>query len=325
MRFGPYIASVAALLMSAALADVPKPVAAPVANGVWLIPGGFPPNRQPDGNTVIFAAPDGLIVMDTGRHLWQRQAILDFAKRQGKPVSAIVNSHWHLDHVSGNPDIKRAYPAAKIYASKAIADALTGFLAKSVKDSQHYLESANLPAETADDIRGDIATIGNGKALLPDVIVDESQTRDIAGKTLRVNLAPNAATAGDVWVYDPSLRVAASGDLVTLPVAFLDTACPEGWRRALDEIAATPFRTLIPGHGAPMTRKGFAIYRAAFAKFIDCADSKRASSECAQQWVHDAAALLPDDAARKQAAHMAPYYVDEVLRAHGGKSVYCKA
>ena len=37
----------------------------------------------------------------------------------------------------------------------------------------------------------------------------------------------------------------------------MDTACPDGWRRALDEIAATPFTTLIPGHGEPMNRAAF--------------------------------------------------------------------
>src|SRR5947199_2354297 len=83
-----------------------NPHARVIATGVWMIPGGIPPNREPDGNTYIFDAPEGLIVMDTGRHKWHRQAILDFAKARGKPIAAVVNSHWHLDHVSGNPDLR---------------------------------------------------------------------------------------------------------------------------------------------------------------------------------------------------------------------------
>ena len=42
--------------------------AAILAPGVDVIPGVFPEGQQPDGNSVIFTAPDGLIVMDTGRH-----------------------------------------------------------------------------------------------------------------------------------------------------------------------------------------------------------------------------------------------------------------
>src|ERR1700743_2626240 len=124
--------------------DAPKPQAQSITRGIWLIPGSLLPNRQPDGNTVIFEAPQGLIVMDTGRHTWQRRAILDFAKDDGKPIVAIVNSHWHLDHVSGNPDIRAAYPGLKVYASGAIKEALTGFLAKSAVDSQTYLDSGKL-------------------------------------------------------------------------------------------------------------------------------------------------------------------------------------
>ena len=32
--------------------------------------------EQPDGNTVVFKGAAGLVVLDTGRHLWQRQAML---------------------------------------------------------------------------------------------------------------------------------------------------------------------------------------------------------------------------------------------------------
>lgn len=326
MRWIRASAAVALTVFGVARADTPpKPQAQTVAQGVWLIPGSFLPNRQPDGNTVIFAAPRGLIVMDTGRHVWQREAIEAFAVGQKKVIAAIVNSHWHLDHVSGNPDLKGAYPAAKVYASVAIKDALTGFLAKSAADAKLYLESGKLPPETAEDIRNDMVTVGNGKLLLPDVVIADSRTRRIAGKPLAVNLASNAATAGDVWVFDPVSGVAAVGDLVTLPAPFLDTACPAGWSGALAKISATPFRIVIPGHGAPMTRSGFATYRRAFDAFIDCASSARDKDACAAEWTANVATLLgTDEKAQKQGKRMAAYYVGDVLRKNGGKSADCK-
>ena len=142
-------------------AEPPQPQARPVAEGVWLIPGGLPANREPDGNTVIFDdGQGGLVVMDTGRHLWHRAAILAFAKARRAPIVAIVNSHWHLDHVSGNADLKAAYPGVRVYASRAIDEALTGFLAKSAADSQAYLAPGKAPPEMQEDIRADMATIG---------------------------------------------------------------------------------------------------------------------------------------------------------------------
>lgn len=325
--FGAVFCVAAAVLTAHAMAeDAPKPRAQSVAHGIWLIPGSFLPNRQPDGNTVIFEAPQGLIVMDTGRHRWQRQAILDFAKDDGKSILAIVNSHWHLDHVSGNPDIRAAYPSLKVYASAAIEDALSGFLAKSAAASQSYLDSGKLPPETAEDIRADMATIKNGQALLPDVVIGKSSRRTIGGKTLSVNLARDAATAGDVWVYDPATKVAAVGDLVTLPTPFLDTACPKGWSATLGEIGKTPFRVAIPGHGAPMTRAQFAIYRKSFDGLLACSASSRDARDCAAEWSKNVEGLLtPGVGTTKSAQEMTAYYVKDVLRPHGGNSASCKA
>jgi glyoxylase-like metal-dependent hydrolase (beta-lactamase superfamily II) len=135
----------------AGTAPVPAPAPQQVASGVWLIPGGILPDREPDGNTVIFDAPDGLIVVDTGRHSWHREAILSFARSQDKKIVAIVNSHWHLDHVSGDPALRAAYPGLKIYASDAIDNALTGFLASSAKDAAGYLDDPQMPEETKED------------------------------------------------------------------------------------------------------------------------------------------------------------------------------
>ena len=315
-------ASVAAILAVGAKAEAP-PRPQRIAVGVWLIPGGISPNREPDGNTVVFAAPRGLIVMDTGRHAWHRAAILDFAKTRGQAIAAIVNSHWHLDHVSGNPALRAAYPDLKVYASNAIDAALTGFLAKSAAEAKPYLAGGKLPPQTAEDIRGDLATFENGRALRPDIVIDKSATRIIAGKPLRVNLAPDAATAGDVWVYDARARVAVAGDLVTLPAPFLDTACPAGWSTALARIAQTPFHIVVPGHGLPMTRGQFGVYRTAFDALIACSASSREAGDCAADWSR-AVQHLPGAGPPAQAVGMTAYYVKDVLRAHGGKSAECR-
>jgi glyoxylase-like metal-dependent hydrolase (beta-lactamase superfamily II) len=47
--------------------------------------------------------------VDTGRHAGV-QAIADFAANAKKP-EAIVNTHWHLDHVGGNAVLRDRFPA----------------------------------------------------------------------------------------------------------------------------------------------------------------------------------------------------------------------
>lgn len=304
--------------------DPPPPRPVPLARDVWLIPGGFLPHRQPDGNSVIFRGPGGLVLLDTGRHAWHREAILEFAKSRHESIVAVINSHWHLDHVSGNPYIRKAYPKVRVYASDAIDGALTGFFRESAAGAREYLKTPGIPPETAEDIRNDLVTMDHGTALRPDTVIKASATLVLAGRRMEIRLSPDGPTAGDVWIFDPDSRIAAVGDLVTLPVPFLDTACVAGWKSALGAIAATPFQTLVPGHGKPMSRNDFEIYRTAFENLVACSDSNRPASECTAGWVNDAAVLLKSNAMDPaQAEAMAAYYVNQVLRPNGGNSKWC--
>jgi glyoxylase-like metal-dependent hydrolase (beta-lactamase superfamily II) len=321
----------AALALGAVAAATPgiEPSAGPaprqVAKGMWWVPGGIRPNRQPDGNSVVFEVPAGLVVVDTGRHAWHRESILALARERGKPVVAIVNTHWHLDHVSGNPVLRSLYPDLRVYASGAIDGALTGFFPASARESAPYADDPQVPPEMREDIRGDLLAIENGQALKPDVVIAASQTITLGGQAVRINLARDAATAGDLWMYDESRRVAVLGDLVTLPAPFMDTACPDGWRVALGEIAGTPFVTAVPGHGAPMSQPQFALYREAFDAFIECSASVRPEEECASRWAGSIQPLLGEDPLEtQQAQRMAKYYAG-MLRANGGRSKYCAA
>lgn len=282
-----------------------------------LIRGGVVPGRQPDGNSVIIEGADGVVVVDTGRHTAHSDAILAAAD---KPVVAIVNSHWHLDHTSGNPRIKARFPQARVYASDAIDGALTGFLKDSAAQGREALAGGKLPPTVAEDVEGDLATLDHGEALRPDVVIAKSQPMTLAGRRLQVHLAPHAATGGDVWLYDPAAKRVIAGDLVTLPAPFLDTACPEGWAAALEDIAKLDFTSLVPGHGPVMTHDDFAAYRSAFIAFIACSTSESPLETCASGWGSAARRWLSDDEA-KQFAGYAHYYA-ELIRS-GKLSKYC--
>src|ERR1051326_6715695 len=54
------------------------------------------------GNTAVFVTPNGVVVVDTKNPGWG-QPILDKIKElTPKPVTTIINTHTHGDHVSGN-------------------------------------------------------------------------------------------------------------------------------------------------------------------------------------------------------------------------------
>jgi len=66
-----------------------------VKNNLWVIRGG-------GGNTAVFATARGLTVVDTKQPGWG-QPLLDKIKTiSDKPITTVINTHTHYDHVSAN-------------------------------------------------------------------------------------------------------------------------------------------------------------------------------------------------------------------------------
>ena len=315
-------------LLFQAPAAAPPPAEPPqeIAKGWFLIRGIPMPGRGPDGNTMIIDAPDGLIVVDTGRHTEHSDKILAFAKEHNRPVAAIVNTHWHLDHSSGNRRIKAAYPNAKVYTTTAIDGVLApgGFLARNLKDVKKNIASVTNSVQK-DEMQIFIATMEARDSLRPDVPLTKSAPVQLAGKRIDMRVTDKAVSDADAWMYDAATKVAVVGDLVTVPVPYFETACPDRWRAALDEVWATSFETAVPGHGRPLTREQFDAYRQTLPKFVACARTDKPAAECSDVWVQGAAMLIGDDPARRQAvAQNMDYYVG-YLRKGGGKAPDCLA
>lgn len=324
------IAKIAAAALAAAVsacaphgaAERSTSAAAAAPEDFHLIEGGFSRGRGPDGNTEIYSAPDGLVVIDTGRHPGHSQAILDYAREKGKPIIAIVNTHWHLDHTTGNTDIKREFPNAKVYATPAIEAALKGFLKRGADQSEKLLAEAQTLSEKdrAEIVRG-LETIAHPDALLPDIAVTRAMTIEVNGRTLDLNVTDHATTEADIWIWDQATKTAIIGDLVTFPAPFLDTGCAKGWLAAFDAIEKKPYERIAPGHGAMMTPAAFRTYQTAFRNLARCAaDISRA--DCAAGWVADAGALMSAED-REQAPAYVNYYVENALRSADHAREFC--
>lgn len=202
-----------------------------------------------------------------------------------------------------------------MFASNAIDDALQGFLARSRGQLETMLAQPG-DEESKRAMREEIARIALGPKLRPDVEVSAPGTRTLAGRELRFGLVRNAATGGDVWLYDPAQKLLVAGDLVTLPAPFFDTACAPRWQQALGDLEATGFERLAPGHGMPMDRAQFATYRRAFDGLLQCAAEDVVPSVCSERWAEDAGTLLEGQDAGL-ARGMIEYYVEQRLRGPG--------
>jgi glyoxylase-like metal-dependent hydrolase (beta-lactamase superfamily II) len=259
-----------------------------------LVLGAVPLDRGPDGNSIFLDAPAGLILIDTGRHMGHAAELLDYARVRDRPIAAIVNTHWHLDHTTGNHEIREAFAAADVYATTAIEGALVGFLGRNRAQVDKLLADPETPPEQKAQLLRGRHRIDHPDTLRPTRPVRDSGPMTIAGRTLDVRVAPFAATEADLWIYDPATKLAIVGDLVVDIVPFMDTACLDGWSKALDEIEKVPFETLIPGHGPLMSRTDFLAWKSAFNNLVTCGRSEADKAQCIADWERDAARFIPE-------------------------------
>lgn len=305
--------SITALTLIAGLAAAPFTV----------IEGQFPKGSQPDGNSIVFEGPAEIVVIDTGRHPEHTDKIIALAKARNKPITTIINTHWHLDHSTGNARIRATYPGAALYASTAVKGALDGFLARSLGQAKAMLADPAVPESAKTDVRLYLEAVNDRANLIPDHPVRGATTIMLGERALQLHLASHAATEGDVWVSDAASKTVFAGDLVVVPLPFFDTGCAQGWRSALADIDQLNFDTLVPGHGQPMDHATFSLYRRAFDDFTACAESSQPTASCVAVWMQQGASFVARHPDSKYTEAALTYYVDKILRAPDRRAEFC--
>src|SRR5204863_5283928 len=87
--------------LSAVLAQAPAPTktlaAQKLKDNLYVLT-----NPDSGGNTAVFVTADGVVIVDTKLPGWGRPIIDKVKELTDKPITTIINTHTHYDHVSGN-------------------------------------------------------------------------------------------------------------------------------------------------------------------------------------------------------------------------------
>ena len=65
-------------------------------------------NQDSGGNTAVFITASGVVVVDTKNPGWGQPILDRIRELTDKPVTTIVNTHAHPDHLSGNVEFSPA-------------------------------------------------------------------------------------------------------------------------------------------------------------------------------------------------------------------------
>jgi cyclase len=157
-----------------------------VKDNLWVIRGG-------GGNTAVFATAKGLTLVDTKSPGWG-QPLLDKIKTiSDKPVTTVINTHTHYDHVSGNI----AMPA-------------------SVEIIAHANTAKMMPTTTSVLGAGDVANVfkeNPGKSGLAKRTFTDKLTIGSGADQINLYHFGPAHTGGDAFVEFVALRIMHAGDV----------------------------------------------------------------------------------------------------------------
>ena len=231
------------------------------------------------GNVTVIEQRDAVVLIDAGASHGSGERIVQQVRSiTPKPVSAVVLTHWHGDHVMGLSAILAAWPGAAVIAhSSAAADiekrlsALFPLSPSSAYELEHIksLRAAyadiekNQAAQAATDAerKGWQTALANLELRLADVPGTHlvSATRTLTDTlTLPDPVNPvvlqflgRANTDGDIVAWLPRDRILVAGDVVVAPTPYMIQVFPRELAATLASLRAMPFRVLVPGHGAP--------------------------------------------------------------------------
>ena len=149
------------------------------------------------GNTMVFVTANGVTVVDTKNPGWG-QPLLDKIKTlTNKPVTMVINSHTHGDHVSGNVEFPATVDVVTHENTKANMAAMrpAAFVAQPATGPAPNIftrhQGHNLPKRTFKDTM----TIGNG------------------AERIELYYFGPAHTNGDAMVFFPATRVLLMADV----------------------------------------------------------------------------------------------------------------
>jgi len=213
-----------------------------VRDNLYVIPGA-------GGNTTVFVTQAGVVLVDT-KLPNNGEAILNQVRTvTDKPVSTIINTHTHPDHIGSN----EYFPAS--------VDVVTH--ANTRKWMAANPRVASNPAAMPDRTFTDRMTLGSGDDRIDLYYFGAGHTN---GDAFIVFPARRAMAAGDIfaWKMAPLIDRMAGGSVLALP---------DSLEKAVNGIPNVD--TVIEGHGDVNTWQGFRDYVQFNRALLDAANAGR--------------------------------------------------
>ena len=247
-----------------------------LAPGVW---SGVRENSSQSpvmGTSTFVIGDNGVIVFDGGgAPIMSERLMTKIASLTDKPITHLVISHWHGDHMFGVFRIVEEFPDVQVIAHPFTRAATLGrpmdYLKKQPTAIERRIavitdrlakfeESGDTETYHPDRMESYRYFIKHQALLdaqfktydftLPTITFEKKLVIYSGTREIQLLHLGDANTEGDVIMWLPQDKIVATGDVIVLPTPYAFNTDPKKWAATLRAINALGYDTLVPGHGA---------------------------------------------------------------------------
>ena len=237
------------------------------------------------GNSSFIVNDNDVIVVDDHVSPAAAWVLLEEIKKvTNKPVTAVINTHFHFDHAHGNQIFP---PAVQIigheFTRRMLLSNPTGMplyqnyvngLPTQIEDLKTRIGAATDAAAKAklqtqlNATENNLASQKELKPTPPNVTLSTQMSLFRGSREIQIRFLGRGHTAGDVVVWLPNEKVVITGDFLTSGLSNMSDSFPNEWADSLDALKKLDFDTVLPGHGDAFTDKAKIDYFQAYLRDV---------------------------------------------------------
>jgi len=244
----------------------------PIGEDVYAVS----PNFAGAAGALILNDKGNIVVDSHGSPASARALVAAVETISDQPIRYVINTHWHVDHHSGNAAYKQAYGNDVIFISHDLTRAdipgkgtdqfrqVATYRTRHVKAANDVLdaavdahdrpltESQKAAIERFRDEQEEFAQREEPDFVLADLTFSKSITLHGGPSTVEVFFLHPAHTRSDAIVYLRDQQILMIGDLLTKPILWSWSSYPTGYIATLKELEKLSIRKIVIGHGGPV-------------------------------------------------------------------------
>jgi glyoxylase-like metal-dependent hydrolase (beta-lactamase superfamily II) len=260
-----------------------------LADGIYLFRAPSALDLWTATNTVVIVNDEDVTVFDSNtRPRTARMVIAEIRKITPKPVRTLINSHWHMDHWSGNDEYVKAFPGLRIIATTETRDYMRRMggpffvdgLQHSVARLRAGLDSAVRNGREADgspltaeerrtreqnltDTEAFAAEVKAIPRVFPNIAFRDSLVLWSGSREFRL-ISVTGDASGSTVLHLPAEKVLVMGDALVSPERgngpppwTTNSYAITPWRNSLRDLATLDVNVVVPGQGPAFRDKKY--------------------------------------------------------------------